>query len=163
MKKYTYITLIGTVLLLLVSGCAWLRGYGKVRVVSRQEEKLTLEQLKLNWQDYTIYYAGLKVGTAAGVMFDPKDDDKTLAGDTWIKVEDKDTLVELIGVIESYIYFYPRLHRILGPDDQFFGYLFYAWDHPVFKVVDEKTLYAYDLKSPVYSEIEPGLLWRETN
>ena len=163
MKKYTYITLVGILVLLLVSGCAWLRGYGKVRVVSTHEEKLILEQLKLNWQDYTIYYAGLKVGTAAGVMFDPKDDDKTLAGNTWIKVEDKDTLVQLIGVIESYIYFYPRLHKILGPDDQFFGYLFYAWDYPVFKVVDEKTLYAYDLKSPVYSEAEPGLLWRDLN
>lgn len=160
MKKYTYITLIGIVLLVLVCGCAWLRDYGKVRVVSRQEEKLILEQLKLNWQDYTIYYAGLKVGTAAGVMFDPKDDEKTLAGDTWIKVEDKDTLIELIGVIESYIYFYPRLHKILGPDDQFFGYLFYAWDYPVFKVVDEKTLYAYDLQSPVYMTDEPGLRWR---
>ena len=150
MKTYTYLTLLGALSLLLIGGCAWHKGYGKVRVLPRQEEKATLQRLKVNWQDYTIYYAGLKVGTAAGVMFDPKGDDKTLRGDTWIKVEDKETLLELIGVIESYIHFYPRLHRILGPDDQLYGYLLYAWCHPVFKVIDEKTLYAYDLESPLY-------------
>jgi hypothetical protein len=163
MKKCAYISLIGAVVFFLVSGCAWLRGYGKVRVVPRQEEKLILEQLKANWQDYIISYAGLKIGTAAGVMFDQKGDDKTLIGDTWVKVEDKETLVDLIGVIESYIFFYPRLHRILGPDDQFYGYLFYAWDDPVFKVVDEKTLYVYDLRSPVYIAPDPGIWWRALN
>lgn len=160
MRKYTHPALIGAVALLLVSGCAWLRGYGKTRVLSRQEEKVALQQLKVNWQDYAISYAGVKVGTAAAVIFDPKNDDKTLVSDTGVKVEDKETLLELIGVIESYIHFYPRLHRILGPDNQLYGYIFYAWGHPVFKVVDENTLYAYNLQSPVYMTDEPGFRWR---
>jgi len=133
-----------------MSGCSWLKNYGKVRVLSRHEQKVTIKGLKENWQDYTVYFAGLSVGTAAGVMFDARNDDKTLVGDRWTKVEDQETLLELIGVIESYTHFYPRLHRILGPDDQFYGYLFFAWCHPVIKVVDDRTLYVYDLESPVY-------------
>lgn len=150
MKKYIYPALIGLVSLCLMSGCSWLRSYGKIRVLSRHEEKLTIQGLKENWRDYTIYYVGSSVGIAAAIMFDPKNDDKTLLGDRWIKVEDQGTLLELIDVIKSYVQFYPRLHRILGPDDQFYGYLFFAWGHPVIKVVDDRTLYMYDLESPVY-------------
>lgn len=135
MKKYIHLTLIGAVSSLLIFGCSWLKGYGKVRVLSRHEEKLTIQELKENWKDYTIYYAGLSVGVAAGIMFDPKSDERTLLGDRWIKVEDQETLSKLIDAIESYIEFYPRLHRILGPDNQFYGYMFYAWCNPVIKVV----------------------------
>ena len=150
MRKYIYPAVIGLVSLSLMSGCSWLKNYGKVRVLSRHEQKVTIKGLKENWQDYTVYFAGLSVGTAAGVMFDARNDDKTLVGDRWTKVEDQETLLELIGVIESYTHFYPRLRRILGPNDQFCGYLFFAWCHPVIKVVDGRTLYVYDLESPVY-------------
>jgi len=159
MKKYIYPAFIGLVSLFLMSGCAWLKSHGKVRVLPRHEEKVTIQKLKENWQDYTIYYAGLSVGTAAGIMFDPKNDEKTLVGDYWIKVGDQETLLELIDVIESYTHFYPRLHRILGPDDQFYGYLFFAWGHPAIKVVDDRTLYLYDLESPVYIGDGPRLWW----
>jgi len=48
----------------------------------------------------------------------------------------------------------------LGPDDQFYGYLFFAWDYAVIKAVDDKTMYVYDLESPLY--IENGTsLWKE--
>ena len=129
-------------------------------MLSRQEEKVTLEQLAVNWQDYAISYAGLKAGTAAAVMFDPKSDDRTLVGDNWIRVEDRETLFELIRVVESYIQCNPRLYRILGLDNQLYGYIFYAWRHPVLKVVDDKTLYAYDMESPAYMPDGPDIWWR---
>lgn len=150
MKKYAYLAVLAIVLLLLVFGCAWLKSYGKVRVLPREEQKATLQQLTVNWQDYSIYYTGLSIGTAAGIMFDPKSDDKSLVGDTWIKVEDQETLSQLISVVKSYLQFHPRLSRILGPENRFYGYLFYALDHPVFKVVDQDMLYAHELESPVY-------------
>lgn len=61
-------------------------------------------------------------------------------------------MFELIGWIRTYIQFDPRLWRILGPDDQFYGYLFFAWGHAVIKAVDDKTMYVYDLESPLYIE-----------
>lgn len=160
MKKYIYPAVIGLVSLSLISGCSWLKSYGKIRVLCRYEEKITIQELEKNWQDYTIYYAGLSVGTAAGIMFDPKKDDKTLVGDKWIKIENQVTLSELIGWIRTYIQFDPRLWRILGPDGQFYGYLFFACGHVVIKVVDDRTMYMYDLESPLYIGDGPRL-WEE--
>lgn len=151
MKKHAYRVLVTALGLLLLSGCAGLGSYGKVRWLPREEQNTTLQQLIVNWEDYRISYTGLSVGTAAGVMFDPRSDDKSLVGDRWTKVKDQQTLSKLIRQVESYVDFYPKLSRILGPDNQFYGYLFYASpDHPVFKVVDKDTLYTYDLESPVY-------------
>jgi len=50
----------------------------------------------------------------------------------------------------------------LGPDDQFYGYLFFARGHVVIKAVDEKMMYMYDLESPLYIEDGPSL-WEEKN
>jgi hypothetical protein len=166
MKKYIYPAVIGIVLLSLMSGCSWLKSYGKIRVLSRHEEKVTIQELEKNWQDYTIYYAGSSVGTAAGIMFDPKNDNRVLVGDRWIKIEDKETLSALIGLIRDYIQFDPRLWRILGPDGEFYGYMFFACGHVVIKVVDDRTMYVYDLESPLYMgdgsmlwEINPDIAW----
>jgi len=154
-RNFLYSLLIVIVLVFLIYGCAQLKGYGKIRVLPRHEEKISLQELETNWQDYTIYYAGLSVGTAAGIMFDPKNDDKILTGDKWIKVEDKETLSALIGWIRTYIQFDPRLWRIVGPGDQFYGYLFCACSHVVIKSVDETTMYVYDILSPLYIDDEP--------
>jgi hypothetical protein len=162
MKKYIYLTIFGLIGLFLIYGCSWLKSYGKIRVLSRHEEKVSIQELEKNWQDYTIYYAGLSVDTAAAIMFDPKNDGKTLIGDRWIKIEDKETLLELIGWIRTYIQFDPRLWRILGPDEQFYGYLFFASDYAVIKAVDDKTMYVYDIESPLYIEDGPSL-WEEKN
>lgn len=150
MKKYAYLALIMAVLLPLLTECAWLKSYGKVRALPGEEQEAALQQLIMNWQDYSIYYTGLSIDSAAGIMFDQKSDGKSLVGDTWIKIEDQETLSRLISVVKSYTYFYPRLSSIEGLDNRFYGYLFYAAGQPVFKVVDKDTLYAYDLASPVY-------------
>ncbi|MBW1672926.1 MAG: hypothetical protein JRF06_04870 [Deltaproteobacteria bacterium] len=97
----------------------------------------------------------MSVGTAAGIIFDPKNDDKTLTGDKWIKIEDQEILSALIGWIQTYIQFDPRLWRIVGPDDQCYGYLFCACNHVVIKSVDDTTIYVYDVPSPLYIEDEP--------
>jgi hypothetical protein len=81
-------------------------------------------------------------------MFDPKKDSKTLLSDKWIKVEDQETVSDLISWIQHTTEFYPRLQRILGPDDQFYGYFYSGWDHVLIKVVDERTLWVYDLPIP---------------
>ena len=56
-------------------------------------------------------------------------DDRTLTGEKWVKVEDKETLSELIGWMKSYTEYYPQIWRILGPNNEFFGYLFYPSYH----------------------------------
>ena len=150
--------MIGLVLAFFISGCAMHTGYGKIRPQPWHGEQVTIQKLQNNWEDYTIHYAGLSVGTVAGIMFDPKNDNRTLTGDKWIKVEDQQTLAELIGWMKTYTRYNPQIWRILGPDNEFYGYLYYPKSHEghaVAKVVNDTTLYVYDLQSPRYLRIDP--------
>ena len=162
-SKRVYIALIGVTIMLLFSGCAsMLAGYGKLRPQSVRDQRVAIGELEENWEDYVIHYAGLSVGSPAAIMFDPKDDDRTLTGEKWIKVEDKETLSELIGWMKTYTEFNPQIWRILGPNNEFFGYLFYPshrthLDNVVIKVIDDKTMYVYDVESPRIQEDESFL------
>jgi len=161
MKRYIYPAIMVLLLVFLTSGCSWLKGYGKLRLQSRHEEKVTIQELKDNWDDYTIYYAGyygrLSIKHPSAVMFDPKKDDRVLVGDKWTKVEDQETLSRLISSIQSQkAMYYPRLRRILGPDDQFYGYMFTALHQAVIKVVDDRTMWVYNLPMPPYLLYRPG-------
>ena len=153
-NKYLYVILIGVMIVFLFSGCASIiPGYGKLWPQPMRGERVAIEQLVENWEEYVIHYAGLNVGNPAGIMFDLKADDRTLTGEKWVKVEDKETLSELIGWMKSYTEYYPRIWRILGPNNEFFGYLFYPSyrmyaDNVVIKVIDDKTMYVYDVESP---------------
>lgn len=144
-RKYMYIVSIGLLLVALTSGCAILNKHGKLRVQSEPGQRATLEELKENWHEFSIYQAGLYAALPSAIMFDPKDDDKTVVGEGWVKVEDEKTLSELMSSIQYSSYSFPRLQRILGPDDQFYGYFFSAWDHAYIKVIDGKTLWIEDI------------------
>ena len=147
-NKYIYAGIIVFIVALLISGCASFTGYGKVRPQPFRGERINIEQLEENWQDYTIHYAGLNVSNPLGIMFDPKNDETTLVGDRWIKVDDKETVSEIISWIKSYTEYNPQVWTILGPDDRLYGYLFYLEGHVVVKVIDDTTMYVYDLKDP---------------
>jgi len=155
MKRYIRIALMAVVSASIISGCS---GYGKIRLQSRYGDDVTIEKLQENLPDYTVYYAGYAVNNPSGIMFDPKNDNKTLMpSDRWTRLDDKESVIEVISwiKIQDSSYYYPRLYRILGPDDQFYGYLFSAWDHLLTKVVDGKTLWVYDLPDPPHYEDGP--------
>jgi hypothetical protein len=143
-------------LVFFISGCALHTGYGKIRAQPWRGERITIQELQENWEDYTIHYAGLSVGTVSGIMFDPKNDNRTLTGDKWIKVEDQETLAELISWMKTYVAYDPQVWKILGPDNDLYGYLLYPGyqfsspDQAVVKVVNDTTMYMYDLESPIY-------------
>jgi len=158
-----YLTVIVFLLIFFIFGCSQFHGYGKLRQQSRDGNKVTIQDLKENWNDYIIYYAGyygsLSIKHPSAVMFDPKNDSKGLAGDKWTIVKDKHTLSELISSIQSQKSvsgLYSRLWRILGPNEQLYGFLFTAWDHVVTKVIDDKMMWVYDLPSPPYMSINDG-------
>lgn len=154
-KKYIFLALLAIVSASIISGCS---GYGKIRLQSRYGDDVTIEKLQENLPDYTIYYAGYAVNNPSGIMFDPKNNDKTLQpSGRWTKLDDKESVIEVISwiKIQDSSYYYPRLYRILGPDDQFYGYLYSAWNHLLTKVVDGKTLWVYDLPDPPYYEYGP--------
>ena len=160
-RKILHLTIIASVSLFFIYGCSLFHGYGKLRQLSKDANGITIQDLKENWSDYTVYYAGyygsLSIKHPSAVMFDPKNDSTGLVGDKWTIVKDKSMLSELISTIQSQELvggYYPRLWRILGPDEQFYGFLFTAWDHVVAKVIDDKSMWVYDLPMPPYLSID---------
>ena len=146
-KEFINWAVIGFVLAFLISGCA---NYGKLRLESGRAEKMTIQELQKNWDDHTIYYADWRtVGWRGGIIFDPKKDDKTLFGDKWMKVEDKETLSQVISSIEAKSR-YPKLYQILGPNDDIYGYMYLGPSRhyvTVFaKVIDSNSMWISDLQ-----------------
>jgi len=146
-EKYGNLVVIGFVLIFLMSGCA---NYGKLRLQSGRVEKMTIQELQENWDDFSIYYADWRsVGWTGGIIFDPKKDDKTLVADKWMKVEDEETLSQVVASIEAKNR-YPRLYQILGPNDEFYGYMYLGpglhFVTVTAKVIDSNSLWISDLQ-----------------
>ena len=76
-----------------------------------------------------------------------------MTNDRWSRVEDKLMLAGIMDAMQSQPAaggYYPRLWLVLGPDNHVYGYMVTAWDRAVMKVMDEKTLYVYDMPLPPY-------------
>lgn len=142
-KRFAGISLL---LFIFVMGCSG--NNGKVRRQTNTEDKVTLAQLRVNWDDYEIYYVKRGKMHADAIMFDPKDNGTKLSGDSWIKIENEETLDEKLKEIKFH-YSYARVDIIEGPENQFFGYIYYPyWLHLPVKMVDKRTLYVGSL--PMY-------------
>ena len=146
-EKYVYLTLIGFVSIFLMSGCA---NYGKLTLESGRAANMTVQELQKNWDDYSIHYADWRtVGWPGGIIFDPKKDAKTLLSDKWMKVEDQETLSQVIRSIEAKSHD-PKLYQILGPNDEFYGYMYLGPNRNkvtmFIKVVNNNSLWISDLQ-----------------
>jgi len=133
-----------------LSGCVSTGGsptgvVGTIELASKGKEQISIETLEKYWRDYKVYYVGVDVGIASAVLFDPINDDKTLAGtrksweegeQRWVDIrknKDANTEMEISRVINAikgqrHAQFYPRLYRISGPDDSLYGYLYTTWN-----------------------------------
>ena len=137
--------LAGTIILLfvLIMGCSG--GYGKLIKQTNTDDKMTLAELRENWEEYTIYYSFRSDSRPSAIMFDPKNNDKKLVGDNWYKIEDQKTLSETISIIQQQ-YDHCHVDIIEGPDNQVYGYMYYPhWLNLPVRVVDERTLYVSTL------------------
>lgn len=151
LKKYTFISVFLTAMM--ISSCAsWSNNYGKLRIIPKSHNQVTIQDLIDKWEDYNIYYSdkyeGYNVRAALGIMFDPKNNETTLVGDRWKKVENQKDLIEMTKWIYSNTQYEPWLNEILGPDGKFYGYLYYSYGFVTLKVVDDNTMYVFNLEEP---------------
>jgi hypothetical protein len=133
-----------------VAGCG---SYGKLRLQSGPGETMTIQQLKENWQKYNILFTGVEPNVPSAIIFDRKDDGREIIGDRWWELKDYKTLSDTIGWIEAQVTagpYYPRLWKMLGPDDHLYGYMFTGWDSAVMTIGDDKTMRVQDLPMPPY-------------
>lgn len=149
-NKKGALRLLGVILISLsLAACAGLGSYGKLRLQPQGKAKVTPERLIENWKDYDIHYAGLSISKPSAVLFDPGGDGKTIQCHAWwVRIEDQEMLKEVMGWLAFDKNFDPVVWRILGPGDEFYGYLYTWWSNPLIKVVDDHTLYVDDLSAP---------------
>ena len=146
--------LIMLLIALILYGCSMsLKNYGKVKMLPKGSGEVTIQDLIDKWKDYDIYYSGsfaryYGVRNPLGVMFDPKNNDTTLVGDSWEKVRDQKTLIKITQMIYPNTQYKPWLSEILGPDDRFYGYLYYSYGMVVLKLTDDGKMNIYDLEEP---------------
>lgn len=137
--------------------CSFFSGYGKLRQLNKNSDNITIKYLENTRNDYNIYYAGyygsLSTKHPSALVFDLKNDQNELKGDKWTKIDDKETLLDIVDSIsrqESLEGMDPEIWKIFGPDNKFYGYFYSAWRHLVLKVINEKTMTMYDLPLPPY-------------
>ena len=120
---------LGLTLSLFISGCMGTTGRGRLDTFLSDGGKLSIQALTDNLQDYDVYYSGYYAGDATSIIFDRKDDDRTirLTETSWIKVSDPKIITTAIHGIEANNDFYPRVWKVIGPDNQPYGYLYTGW------------------------------------
>lgn len=150
-KKHRFLSVF--LIALFISSCAsWSTHYGKLRMLPESQNGVTIQALIDKWNEYNVYYSDIYDGynprAALGVMFDPKNNETTLVGDSWKKVKTQKDLIEMTEWIYSNTQFEPWLNEILGPDGKFYGYLYYSYGLVTLKVIDDKTMYVFRLEEP---------------
>jgi hypothetical protein len=138
----------GTIILIatLILGCSGT--YGKIQTQNKTAEKVTLADLTDHWDNYDIYYARRSSTNVDAIMFDPKNNNTKLTGNSWIKIENQETLNKTLEDIQR-IYQWVGIYIIEGFDNQFFGYMYYSGRlHIPVKIIDGKTLYVMSLAIP---------------
>jgi hypothetical protein len=107
------------------------------------------QELENNWPAYIIHYI-----PEHAVLFDPKDDENTLlVSGRWIKFTDnKKVWVEILrqntqttdSVFDKILGKTTGFQEIIGPDEQFFGYLIHEkMDLVALKIIDRNTMRIY--------------------
>ena len=149
MKGIRYIKHITLCVLLafLLFGCS---GYGKTMLV-RKGGPVTLDELVSNSAGYNVYYHGTSPYLVSGIIFEPKNDDKTLVlGGMWVKEDDNSVITKVVEQIgrNDFPGYLPKHYQIIGPNNGMYGYIYTGWFHVVIKQLDEDTLSVYGLKGP---------------
>jgi hypothetical protein len=132
----------------LVVSCATDTGPRFVDLRANKQQQIQ-QELETNWPRYIIYFI-----PEHAVLFDLKDDGNTLVvSSRWIKFEDdKTTWVEILrqntqttdSIFDRLLQATTGFLEIIGPDEQFFGYLIHKkMDLVALKVIDRNTMRIY--------------------
>jgi hypothetical protein len=142
MKKYRYLNLF--LIALFITGCAsWQNNYGKLQSLPKEESKMIVQNLIDKWDEYDIYYYDSMTPYSVGIMFDQKNNDTALVGDTWKKITDEETLLKTVNWIKHNRSF----RKIIGPDGRFYGYIYNSYGHVTLKMIGDKKMYVFSLET----------------
>lgn len=142
MKKYIHLNVV--LIAMVIFGCAsWQNNYGKLQSLPKDESKMIVQNLIDKWDEYDIYYYDTMTPYSLGIMFDPKNNDTALMGDSWKKITDKDTLLKTVNWIKHDRFF----RKIIGPDGRFYGYIYNSYGHVTLKTIGDNKMYVFKLET----------------
>jgi hypothetical protein len=148
LKKNIYFVVAIAFFVWTTSGCVASSPYGKLGVSHWGEHPMTIAELHENWDDYHVYYSGVHKYLLGAIMFDPKEDGRKLVGHPWwTEVKDRELLSELLIWISFHPY-PPDVLKIVGPDNEFYGYIYTNRSDVHIKKVDDRTLWVDELVEP---------------
>jgi len=155
-SRYRFLLVL--TILFFISGCS---NHGRLKLQKKAEADALLTEFSTNSQQYTIHYHGNSETIVSGILFDPKNDQKTIRpeGMLWNPTESPQTVADIIFSIRSGDFpgYFPSLYKIVGPEGNFFGYLYTGWSNLVIKPVDPDTIRVYGLRGPPeYESVRSG-------
>ena len=135
---------------LLTASCATTDTGPRFKSLRAKEQQQIRQELEKNWSQYTIYYI-----PQHAVLFDPQNDLNTIkvsgrwirvgegVQQNWIDVLRKHTQ-ESDSAFSVWMGSKSGFLRVIGPDEQFFGYLVHdTMDLVALKVLDRNTMRIY--------------------
>jgi hypothetical protein len=135
-RRFIYSAVMGVIAISLISGCAG--GYGRLRVQSGHELAVTIKDVEEHAHHYIIHAWEWPAGEVSAIVFDLRDDDKTIQNDGWTRVTSPEQLSKMITVCKrSWV---TEFYKILGPKEQCFGYLLGGEQYVRVETVDANTL-----------------------
>jgi hypothetical protein len=133
--RFTYSALMGVIAMLLILGCA---GSGRLRVQSGHELAVTLKDVQEHAHHYIIHAYEWPAGEVAAIVFDLRGDNKTILNDGWTRVTSPEQLSKMITVCKKS--WLTEFYKILGPNEECFGYLLGGEQYVRVETVDANTL-----------------------
>jgi len=141
-KQFTVWSFFAFISMIAMAGCS---EYGRLQLVPGQGTGISIAQLEGHWQDYDIYYSVWPADQPIAILFDPKDDDKRLVAESWIKMRpEENALSRTIKSIHSR--YYPKLYEVRGPGDQLYGYVYSGRSMINVEVIGKNVLRVNDLE-----------------
>jgi hypothetical protein len=119
----------------LISGCT---NSAILRVQYGADTKAFLNTIEANYDKYIIHALEWPVDEVSAIVFDPKDDNRAIENDGWTKVSAQDQLSKLIARSDRLIS--RQFFKIVGPNDDFYGYLLGGQEYVWIETIDENTL-----------------------
>ena len=97
-----------------------------------------MKDIQENHDKYIIHANEWPAGEVSAMVFDLKGDNRTIENDGWTKVTSKEQLSKLIDRSRRNIY--RQFFKILGPNEEFYGYLLGGARYVWIQTVDANTL-----------------------
>ena len=155
LKNHAIVLGLVALFLLSVLGCAGGGKYLQFRAARSTKYPMTIQQLRENWQNYEVAYAGLGKNAPSAILFQPKASDKRLTYDKWVPISSPEDVNEVIRWLDANPNFRSALWALVSPEGDLYGYIYSYYQSVYMKQIDENTWFIGNLPLPPF-DYGPG-------